>query len=82
MNRKFLQHFAPHLGLMPPDEGMFREHIGDNTVDQVHFMANHGHKNQSQRLARHIRHQSSTRLSHHKVCCAAVREDPVSIKRD
>ena len=42
MKHTFSQHFAPHLGLMSPNEGMFREHAGDNPVDQVHFMADQG----------------------------------------
>ena len=42
MTQTFSQHFAPHLGLMSPDEGMFRTHAGDDPVDQIHFMADEG----------------------------------------
>ena len=38
----FSLRFAPHLGLMAPDRGMFRHHAGDDPVDQIQFMADHG----------------------------------------
>ncbi|WP_185969266.1 hydroxypyruvate isomerase family protein [Aliiglaciecola sp. M165] len=38
----FGMHFAPHLGLLSPDKGMFRHHAGDNPVEQIHFMAQQG----------------------------------------
>ena len=34
--------FAPHLGLLGPDGGLFRHHAGDDPVDQVKFMADQG----------------------------------------
>lgn len=34
--------FAPHLGLLSPDAGMFRHHAGDDPVDQIRFMADAG----------------------------------------
>lgn len=39
---KFSMHFAPHLGLLSPDKGMFRHHAGDDPVKQIHFMAQLG----------------------------------------
>lgn len=41
-NTQFSMHFAPHLGLLSPDSGMFRHHAGDNPVDQINFMAKQG----------------------------------------
>lgn len=34
--------FAPHLGLLSPDSGMFRHHAGDDPVDQIAFAAEQG----------------------------------------
>ena len=34
--------YAPHLGLLHPDQGMFRHHAGDDPADQVAFMAEQG----------------------------------------
>lgn len=39
---KFNLKFAPHLGLLKPDEGMFRHHAGDDPIDQIKFMADEG----------------------------------------
>lgn len=39
---RFSLKFAPHLGLLRPDQGMFRHHAGDDPVDQVKFMADQG----------------------------------------
>ncbi|MEM9309383.1 MAG: TIM barrel protein [Pseudomonadota bacterium] len=39
---KFSLKFAPHLGLLSPDAGMFRHHAGEDPVDQVKFMADRG----------------------------------------
>lgn len=39
---KFSMKFAPHLGLLSPDAGMFRHHAGDDPVDQIKFMADQG----------------------------------------
>ncbi|WP_395172721.1 hydroxypyruvate isomerase family protein [Roseibium alexandrii] len=39
---KFSMKFAPHLGLLSPDAGMFRHHAGDDPVDQINFMADQG----------------------------------------
>jgi len=39
---RFHLKFAPHFGLLSPDEGMFRHHAGDDPVDQVKFMADQG----------------------------------------
>ena len=39
---QFSMHFAPHLGLLNPDEGMFRHHAGNNPLDQIRFMAQQG----------------------------------------
>jgi len=38
----FALKFAPHLGLLGPDQGMFRHHAGDDPVDQIRFMAEQG----------------------------------------
>jgi hydroxypyruvate isomerase len=38
----FSMHFAPHLGLLSPDKGMFRYHAGYDPVQQVNFMAQQG----------------------------------------
>ena len=38
----FSMKFAPHLGLLSPDAGMFRHHAGDDPVDQIKFMADQG----------------------------------------
>ena len=40
--KKFSLKFAPHLGLLSPDAGMFRHHAGDDPVDQIKFMADQG----------------------------------------
>jgi hydroxypyruvate isomerase len=40
--KQFSMHFAPHLGLLSPDKGMFRHHAGDNPVHQIGFMAQKG----------------------------------------
>ncbi len=42
MKDRFSMQFAPHLGLLSPDRGMFRAHAGDDPVSQVHFMADQG----------------------------------------
>ncbi len=39
---QFSMNFAPHLGLLSPDAGMFRQHAGNDPVDQVKFMADQG----------------------------------------
>ncbi len=39
---KFSMKFAPHLGLLSPDAGMFLHHAGDDPVDQIKFMADQG----------------------------------------
>lgn len=39
---RFHLNFAPHLGLLSPNAGMFRHHAGDDPVDQVRFMADQG----------------------------------------
>ncbi|MEM6668380.1 MAG: TIM barrel protein [Pseudomonadota bacterium] len=41
-NETFSMKFAPHLGLLTPEAGMFRHHAGDDPVDQVKFMADRG----------------------------------------
>lgn len=41
-SNRFHLKFAPHLGLLSPDAGMFRHHAGDDPVDQVKFMADQG----------------------------------------
>ncbi len=39
---RFHLNFAPHLGLLSPDAGMFRHHAGNDPVDQIKFMADQG----------------------------------------
>ena len=42
MKNEFSLNYAPHLGLMSPDAGMFREHAGADPVDQVNFIGDQG----------------------------------------
>ncbi|WP_119166809.1 hydroxypyruvate isomerase family protein [Algihabitans albus] len=42
VSRRFSLHFAPHLGLLSPDTGLFRHHAGPDPVDQIKFMADQG----------------------------------------
>lgn len=40
--QRFSMKFAPHLGLLSPDAGMFGHHAGHDPVDQIKFMADQG----------------------------------------
>lgn len=41
-DKPFALRFAPHLGNMAPDAGMFRHHTSSNPVDQIRFAAEQG----------------------------------------
>lgn len=42
INEPFTLNFAPHLGLLNPDAGMFQHHAGPDPIAQIKFMAEQG----------------------------------------